>query len=164
MKVLFIAREGIDLLETLENSETSRLIFRFYNPQRHSCGVQIMVSSLGIALSLVSELRWYVRRYMKEVLFEYRNEMYMTHSLAQQVYQRHILMDSENVHRCLYGIEGGRIRSRREISPGHLKDEYISEMGLVEMVLEVCAPSGEDLDLSVEESTGFDENPLIEES
>ncbi|HET6580969.1 MAG TPA: DUF5804 family protein, partial [Methanoregula sp.] len=70
MNILLIQREGIDLHHTLFASETSRLALRFYLPKKKSCGVYITVSTLGSALSLVSELRWYIRRYVREVLFE----------------------------------------------------------------------------------------------
>ena len=55
MNILLIQREGIDLHHTLFASETSRLALRFYLPKKKSCGVYITVSTLGSALSLVSE-------------------------------------------------------------------------------------------------------------
>ncbi len=70
MNILLIQRDGVDLHHTLFASETSRLVLRFYHPKKNSCGVYITVSTLGSALSLVSELRWYIRRYVKETLFE----------------------------------------------------------------------------------------------
>ena len=70
MNILLIQRDGVDLHHTLFASETSRMALRFYHPKKKPCGVCITVSTLGSALSLVSELRWYLRRYVKETLFE----------------------------------------------------------------------------------------------
>jgi hypothetical protein len=109
VKILFIGKDEVDLFETLMNSETSRIILRFYEPRRYSCGVLISVSSLGIALSLVSELRWYVRRYMDEVLFEIQEGIFATYSLAREVYERDIRMNGEGIRRSLYRVRGGQI-------------------------------------------------------
>ena len=70
MNILLIQREGTDLHHTLFASETSRLALRFYHPRKVPSGVYITVATLGSALSLVSELRWYIRRYVRETLFE----------------------------------------------------------------------------------------------
>jgi hypothetical protein len=109
MKVLFMEKEGVNLYETLMNSETSRIILRFYEPSQCSLGVAVSPSTLGIALSLVSELRWYVRRYMIEVLFELREGIYGTYTLAREVYERDIRLDEKGIQRFRYGIRNGRI-------------------------------------------------------
>lgn len=109
MKILFVSKDGVDLYETLMDSETSRIILTFYEPHKHSLGVFITTSSLGIALSLVSELRWYVRRYMAEVLFELRNDIYGTYSLAREVYERDIRLEERGIRRSLYGIREGKV-------------------------------------------------------
>ena len=67
MRVMFIQKEGVPLHHTLIASETSRRALRFYQPEKKTWGVEISVTSLGSALSLVSELRWYIRRYMTAV-------------------------------------------------------------------------------------------------
>ena len=69
MNLLLIQKEGIDLFSTLLASETSRDILRFYRPERTDCGVVIPNSTLGGSLSLLSEIRWYIRRYVSSVLF-----------------------------------------------------------------------------------------------
>ncbi len=86
MNILLIQREGIDLHHTLFSSETSRMVLRFYHPQKKPCGVFISCATLGSALSLVAELRWYIRRYVREPLFEFQPGIYFTHQLAQDVY------------------------------------------------------------------------------
>ena len=86
MNILLIQREGIDLHHILFVSETSRLVLRFYHPKRLPCGMMLSVTSLGSALSLASELRWYIRRYMQEVLFEVEKGIFCTRHLAEDVY------------------------------------------------------------------------------
>ena len=60
MNILLVQREGIDLYHTFFASETSRLALRFYHPKKKPCGVLVTLSTLGSALSLVSEMRWYI--------------------------------------------------------------------------------------------------------
>ena len=79
MNILLIQRDGRDLHHTLFSSETSRMALRFYHPKKRSCGVSITCATLGSALSLVAELRWYVRRYVREPLFELEPGIYFTH-------------------------------------------------------------------------------------
>ena len=86
MNILLIQRDGIDLHHTLFESETSRQVLRFYRPKKKSCGVLITCATLGSALSLVAELRWYIRRYVREPLFEIEPGIYCTQELAQDVY------------------------------------------------------------------------------
>lgn len=86
MQVLFIPKTGIPLYETLLSSETSREALRFYQPARTSAGVQISIATMGGALSLASDLRWYVRRYMYDVLFELPGGVYCTRALASEIY------------------------------------------------------------------------------
>ena len=85
MKILLIQRDGIDLHHTLFSSETSRMALRFYHPKKVPCGVYITCGALSSALSLVAELRWYMRRYVHEPLFEFEKGIFFTHQLAQDV-------------------------------------------------------------------------------
>jgi hypothetical protein len=109
MKILLIEREGTDLYTTLYDSDTSRAMLRFYHPLRHPVGVEITTASLGSALSLVSELRWYIQRYVDEVLFTEDGSVYLTWSLADCVYERGVTLTFPWPHRFRYRIHGGRI-------------------------------------------------------
>jgi len=142
MKILFISREGVDLYEALENSETSRIIFRFYHPERHPCGVLIDTSSLGTGLSLVSELRWYVRRYMADVLFEVKEGVFGTYALAREVYERDLQLDGAGVRHLFYGIREGKIFKIVSKGPG-AEAEIPDELRTMDSVLEVWAPENE---------------------
>ena len=119
MNILLIQRDGIDLHHTLFASETSRMILRFYQPKKKSCGVSISCATLGSALSLVSELRWYIRRYMREALFEWENGIWFTHQLAQDVYyERTAVLGPSWPHRRLYGFREGKLITNLIMSPG----------------------------------------------
>ena len=129
MNILFIQREGIDLHHTLFTSETSRLILRFYHPKKLPCGVSITVATLGSALSLASELRWYIRRYARETLFEIEHGIFWTHQLAQEVYyERAVILEKPWAFRRLYGFKGGAPVSQVVMSPGSTADEYNQEV------------------------------------
>jgi hypothetical protein len=139
MKILFLAKEDDDLFSTLQDSETSRGILRFYRPERLPYGVRIEVATLGIALSLVSELRWYVRRYMREVLFEVRDRIYCTHLLAREIYEREVTLNEGGFPRHLYGIRQGRIDRILECSAADHPPKGWEE---IDEVLEVWGAEG----------------------
>ncbi|HOB17563.1 MAG TPA: DUF5804 family protein [Candidatus Methanoculleus thermohydrogenotrophicum] len=104
MNVLLIQPEGVDLYATLLNSETSRDALRFYQPDRLEYGILVRTASLGSALALVSELRWYIQRYVEEVLFEPERGIFCSSSLGRQIYERDVKPTSPWRYRCLYRI------------------------------------------------------------
>ncbi len=109
MHILLIQLEGVDLYTTLLRSETSRAALRFYHPTRLAYGVLIATASLGSALALTSELRWYIRRYVQEVLFQVSDSVYCSHALGQQVYERDVTLVAPWQYRCLYIIRDGSL-------------------------------------------------------
>jgi hypothetical protein len=138
MNILFVQREGIDLHHILFVSETSRLILRFYHPKRLPCGVKISVTSLGSALSLVSELRWYIRRYMQEVLFELDDGIFCTRQLAEDVYyERVTVLQKPWAFRRLYGFRDGKLLTNIVMSPGSVIEEYYQDVIGVDQPVEV---------------------------
>ena len=138
MNILLVQREGVDLYHTLFASETSRLVLRFYHPKKKPCGVSITLSTLGSALSLVSELRWYIRRYVREVLFEVSPGVFCTHRLAQDVYyERMSVLETAWPFRRLYGFRKGNLISTVLMSPGSTLDEYLQEYIGVDRSIEV---------------------------
>jgi hypothetical protein len=94
MHLLLIPREGVDLFHTLFASETSREVLRFYRPQQSGCGVVIRVISLGAALSLAGELRWYLRRYVAIALLEVETGRYCTLGYATAIDRREVDLDT----------------------------------------------------------------------
>ena len=156
MNILLIQRDGVDLHHTLFASETSRIALRFYHPKKKPCGVYISVASLGSALSLVSELRWYIRRYIREVLFEVKKGVYCTHTLASDVYyERTVALGSEWAFRRLYGFRHGQLISAVVMAPGSSVEEYHQDIIGVDATIEVWCTEEE-----VEE-TGIFEPELI---
>ena len=150
MKILLVEREGTDLYNTLYDSETSRAMLRFYHPVRHPAGVEITTASLGSALSLVSELRWYLQRYVDEVLFTEDGTVYLTHELAFCIYERGVTLSQPWPHRFRYRIHGAKIfRSAwdlgafGEASPGPAGPPEIPQTGPQDRVLEVWGLTGE---------------------
>ncbi|HUU74947.1 MAG TPA: DUF5804 family protein [Methanoregulaceae archaeon] len=117
MNVLFLPREGVELFRTLHLSETSRDALRFYRPHERYGGVVVTMSSLGSALSLASDLRWYVKRYMREVLFEIMDGIFCTHELAREIYyDRSVLPEEPWNYRRLYVIEDNRLVSTDKVT------------------------------------------------
>lgn len=88
MRLVCIAKPGIDLYRVLSDSETSRHILRFYHPKETPWGVTLEVATVSSGLALASELRWYIMRYMTEFLFENaEHSVYLTRDLAREVYE-----------------------------------------------------------------------------
>ena len=88
MDIICIAKPGVHLSETLLASETSRHILRFYRPQDTGWGIKITESTVSNGLALLSELRWYIMRYMEDVIIEdVRFGVYLTRSLAKAAYE-----------------------------------------------------------------------------
>ena len=110
MQVLFVPKEAVTLYRELLSSETSRDALRFYRPVQTPAGVQISMASLGSALSLASDLRWYVRRYMRDVLFEISDGVYCTRALAQEIYYgRLAVLHTPWKFRKTYTFESGQV-------------------------------------------------------
>lgn len=137
MKILLIASDGIDLYDTLSASETSRLTLRFYRPERRPCGVAIMTGSLGSALSIVSELKWYVRRYVREVLYELPHGAYATQALADEIYQRDVKIAPSWDLRLLYCFKGGSLVRKIPMDPSATTENMLTAEDDVDTALEV---------------------------
>lgn len=152
MNILFLQRDGTDLHHTLFSSETSRLALRFYHPKKKPCGVYVTVASLGSALSLVAELRWYIRRYVREVLFELSTGVYCTHQLAQDVYyERTVVLGADWRFRRLYGFKNGQLISAVVMTPGSIPEEYQQEIIGVDTTIVVWCREDEVEDISLDD-------------
>jgi hypothetical protein len=162
MNTLLIQRDGVDLHHTLFASETSRLALRFYHPKKVPCGVVIPGASLGSALSMVSELRWYIRRYVREVLFELNKGVYCTHTLAQDVYyERAVVLDEAWKYRRLYGFKNGQLISAVVMTPGSTVGEYQQDIIGVDTAIEVWCREDEVEDIALEDAEPVDASDLV---
>jgi hypothetical protein len=140
MNVLFLQRKGIDLYRTLLASETSRRILQFYRPDPYPGGVAVQVLSFGSALSLASELRWYIRRYMQEVLFEVAIDRYCTLELARELYyDRDFTVRDDWPFRRLYAIRNGNLISALNLSAFDDLKDGMQEGGLVRRLFVLCS-------------------------
>ncbi len=140
MNLLLIQKEDIDLYRTLLESETSREILRFYRPEKRECGVIIQNSTLGGALSLISELNWYIRRYVADLFLEISPGLYCTRDFATDVYQRSNKMKETWNCSKLISIKDGTILDELWINPHSSKEDYPDFIGSSDYVLEVwCA-------------------------
>ena len=144
MNILVLQKEKIDLHHTLFTSETSRMVLRFYHPKKKPCGVLITTTSLGSAMSLVAELRWYIRRYAKESLFEVAKGIYCTQQMAQDIYyERVTVLGPTWPHRRLYGFSDGKLISTVIMSPGSTIEEYHQEYAGVDRAIEIWCTEDE---------------------
>ncbi len=110
MRLVCIGKAGVDLYRTLSDSETSRHILRFYHPKETPWGVVLEVATVSSGLALASELRWYIMRYMTEVLFEdTEHSVYLTRDLAREVYETRsaALIDGWNISFSVIILEDG---------------------------------------------------------
>jgi len=108
MRLILVQRDGTDLYTTFFASETSREILRFYRPQTEQYGVSVRVISLGAALSLAAELRWYLKRYVVLALFEMTPGRACTLPYARAIEQRAVDPDSPPERRFFIGFVEGR--------------------------------------------------------
>ena len=144
MNILLIQREGTDLHHTLFASETSRLALRFYHPKKIPCGVKISVASLGSALSLTSEMRWYLRRYVRETLFEIEKGIFCTQALAQDIYyERTVIPGKPWAFRRLYGFSLGKLVRQLVMSPGSTAQDYQQDLTGTDTTIEVWCTEDE---------------------
>ncbi len=119
MKILFLPRDGIRLYQELLASETSREALRFYRPVETSCGIEVTAATLGSALTLVADIRWYVKRYMRGVLFEIAPGVFCSHRLAFELfYDREIKLPGSWDYRFIYRMKDGRVVREEQILPG----------------------------------------------
>nr|WP_303714348.1 DUF5804 family protein [Methanoculleus marisnigri] len=137
MNVLLIQPEGVDLYATLLKSDTSRGALRFYQPNRLPYGIRIWTASLGSALALASELRWYIQRYVDEVLFEPEEGIYCSSGLARQIYERDVKPASPWSYRCLYRISGDHMIDTVWMDEGTTPEAYADQTGTGDTMLEV---------------------------
>ncbi|MDT8357496.1 MAG: DUF5804 family protein [Methanomicrobiaceae archaeon] len=144
MNLLLIQKPGSDLYSLLLASETSRNILKFYPPERVPHGVSVTSASLGSTLSLVSELRWYIRRYVQEVLFEIGDDLYCTHDLALEIYHRDESLARPWPYRRLLSLGGETVCVWME--PGKEKKGYLHLLPGDGAILEVWCSETEFLE------------------
>ncbi|MDR2854848.1 MAG: hypothetical protein LBV40_01640 [Methanomicrobiales archaeon] len=88
MDLLLLAKPGVHLYSLLHNSDTAWHAIRFYDHVNLGYGVLISVSGSVAALTLASDVRYYIRRYVSYHLFrtEHTVQMYATPALVTSRY------------------------------------------------------------------------------
>ncbi len=105
MNIVLVAKPGIDLYATLAASETARNAIRFYQPVDLLYGVFIRVPTVAGALALTSDIRYYTRRYVYEILYGFYPPLYCTASLAEGTYiLRNVNLKPPWPYRLLYRL------------------------------------------------------------
>ncbi|MDD3406819.1 MAG: DUF5804 family protein [Methanomicrobium sp.] len=143
MALLFIQKKGVDLYSTLLSSETSRGILRFYRPVKTEYGILIENATLGNALSLVSELNWYIRRYISDILFEISPDLYCTHAFALDIYSREKKMKETWNFTKLLGLKDGYVADILYIQPHSSKEDHPEFEDRTDLVFEVWCSEDE---------------------
>ncbi|MDD1724337.1 MAG: hypothetical protein LUQ07_04315 [Methanospirillum sp.] len=86
MNLLIISRPGIRIYQELRRSETAWHALRFYNPIEISVGILVPVNSLSAALSLASDLKYFIRKYGTDQFFGISPGTYCTLAVAKTRY------------------------------------------------------------------------------
>ncbi len=86
MNLLIFSRPGIRIYQELRRSETAWNALRFYGPIETPVGVVVQLSSLSAGLSLASDLKYVIRKYGSDDLFEITPVMDCTPSVAKSRY------------------------------------------------------------------------------
>lgn len=142
MNLILIQKSGVDLYSILYTSETSRGILKFYRPVRLDYGVLIENMTLGNSLSLISEISWYVKRYMTEVLLELSPDLFCSHAFSTDIYTRNSKLKETWEYAKLIGIKNGEILDELWISPHSSIEDYPKFCEAMDTVLEVwCSES-----------------------
>ncbi|HWQ64153.1 MAG TPA: hypothetical protein VN429_07020 [Methanospirillum sp.] len=117
MNLLLISRPGIPLLRSLRESETAWDAIRFYGPVSLSIGVYIPVSTLAGAISLASDLKYFLKKYTTDHLFQIKPGVYYTAALTRSRYlTRSDDMSEDWPFKLVYWVEnlGRVIRVKKE--------------------------------------------------
>ena len=86
MNLLIVGRPGIRIYHELRKSETAWQALRFYNPLEIDIGIYIPLNSLSAALSLASDLKYFIRKYSTVHLFEISPGLFCTHAVVKSRY------------------------------------------------------------------------------
>ncbi|NLV25615.1 MAG: hypothetical protein GXY48_00355 [Methanomicrobiales archaeon] len=86
MNLLIISRPGVRIYHELRKSETAWYALRFYDPLETPIGIYISIGSLSAALSLASDLKYFIRKYGIDHFFEVKPGLFCTSAVAKSKY------------------------------------------------------------------------------
>ncbi|HWQ67602.1 MAG TPA: hypothetical protein VN372_12140 [Methanospirillum sp.] len=132
MNILLISRPEISLYRELRQSETAWDAIRFYDPIIVPMGVFIPVSTFAGAITLASDLRYFLRKYTVDHLFQLRQSIYCTAGLSRSRYlNRDCGVTKDWQYRMMYWFDGRGILSRYR-SEDWNSEEIICDMPIEE--------------------------------
>ena len=98
--------------------------------------------TLGNSLSLISEISWYVKRYMTEVLLELSPDLFCSHAFSTDIYTRNSKLKETWEYAKIIGIKNGEVLDELWISPHSSIEDYPKFCEAMDTVLEVwCSES-----------------------
>jgi hypothetical protein len=94
MKLLIIGKPGIRIFSEFRQSETAWHAIRFYEPVDSGEYISLIVPGIANALSLIADLKYFIRKYAADTFYEFKTGTYCTVGLAKSWYQsRHLKYD-----------------------------------------------------------------------
>ena len=164
MDLVLVQKAGVDLYATLSSSETSRRLLRFYPPKKRNYGVSITCSTLGSALSLATELNWYIRRYTYTVFLEIGEDRRCTLGYGSDVYERFGPKHPETwAFRKLLVISEDVCVDEEVMEPGTAPDHYPEVCGDADEVLVIWCTEREIAEIHLIPDAGEDDAKDSEE-
>lgn len=134
MNVLLIQKPGILLFKELRLSETAWHAIRFYDPIELQIGCYIRISTIANALSLISDLKYFIRRYTGDHLLEISQGVYCTSALGRRMYlDRNHEFSESWPYRFRYQIDQDNTIIRRKTEEGKLDSEFEKGRYLLEV-------------------------------
>ncbi|MBQ3684766.1 MAG: hypothetical protein II925_04195 [Methanomicrobium sp.] len=98
--------------------------------------------TLGSSLSLISEISWYVKRYMTEVLLELSPDLFCSHAFSTDIYTRNSKLKETWEYAKIIGIKNGEVLDELWILPHSSIEDYPKFCEAMDTVLEVwCSES-----------------------
>ncbi|QXO95476.1 hypothetical protein KSK55_03500 [Methanospirillum purgamenti] len=129
MNLLIFSRPGIRIYQELRRSETAWHALRFYNPLEIPVGIFIQVSSLSAALSLASDLKYFIRKYGAEHLFEISKELYCTAAFATGRYTTREKLPDPWPWKLWYWVVGDGTILKTQTPPGSISQVKTTQGG-----------------------------------
>ncbi len=96
MRLLIIGKPHINIFREFRQSETAFDAIRFYEPLESDRMITLSVPGLPNALSLISDLKYFIRKYSSFQFYEFEPEVFCTMALAKSWYQSRELSFQES--------------------------------------------------------------------
>lgn len=129
MNLLIFSRPGVRIYQELRKSETAWHALRFYSPLEIPVGIVIPLSSLSAALTLASDLKYFIRKYSVDHLFELPHQICCTAAVAKSRYLTRDDIPEPWPWKLWYFLPGDGSISRHEKPPVSCVSEENRSLG-----------------------------------